>query len=78
MVFLVQFLVTNVSAYTEPATYISSPYFRSASVIMLTSSVGTNNFTANVIFPVVFAQAPRVAFALKRYKGKFRLMYRKG
>ncbi len=61
----VQIFMESVRAYSEPINEGSSPFFRSDSVVIRSSEMGTDNHTFNVTFSPSFSQAPRVVFAIK-------------
>ncbi len=72
IVFMVQFLMENVRAYSEPVTQGSSSLFRSASVLVRNSeSFGSSTQTLPITFASSFNSSPRVVYAIKRYAGKF-------
>ncbi len=70
MVIVAQLLLPNVKALVEPANEGLSPLFRTASVIMRNNVGGIQNTTTSITFAPAFTQAPRIALAIKRYKGK--------
>jgi hypothetical protein len=64
LVFMVQFLMENVRAYSEPVTEGSSSLFRSASVVVRNSDHGSNNQTLPINFSSGFNSPPRVVYAI--------------
>lgn len=66
---VLQLILGNASALTEPAVEGSSPFLRSGSCVIRNGVSGSQNTSVTCTFSSSFpTSAPRIAFALKKYE----------